>query len=90
MQFLNLQALIPYHDLAIICLEDINLHPSLALNMHNFAGHHYDHPDGGMAVIVKDCIYCIPVNLNSPLHITTLHVHLLSLCFTLPPAVPLS
>jgi hypothetical protein len=62
--------------------------------------HRYDHPDGErtsgcMAIIVKDCMYCISVNLCSPLPVIALCMLLLDLCFTLcsvylPPAIPVS
>jgi hypothetical protein len=38
---------------------------------------------GRTAILVKDCIYCLPVSLRSPLQVIAVRVHLPSLCFTL-------
>jgi hypothetical protein len=93
----DLQALIQYHNPAIICFQEIHLCLSLALKLNGYTAHHYDHPDsrradGGMAIIVKDSIYCILVNLCSSLWVIAVHLHLPSLHCTLcnvylPPAV---
>jgi hypothetical protein len=40
-----LQALIKYSDLALICLQEIHLHPSRALILSGFTAHRYDHLD---------------------------------------------
>jgi hypothetical protein len=97
---LDLQTLIHYYSLAIICLQETHWHPFHALNLHSYMAHQYDHPhnmraSGEMAIILKDCIYCVLINLSSPLQVTAVHLHQLNVCFTLcniyvPPAVPLS
>jgi hypothetical protein len=56
--------------------------------------HHYNHPDErASGETVKDCIYCILVNLCSLLQVITVHVHLPSHHFTFciiypPSAIP--
>jgi exonuclease III len=99
-QLPDLQALIQYCNLSITCLQETHLCRSHALTLRGYAAYCYDHPhgemaSGGAAIIVNHCIYCIPVNLHSPLQVIAVHVHLLNLCFTLcniylPPAIPVS
>lgn len=83
-----------------MCTQDTHLHFLHALNLHMYPAHHYNHPDnkrtsGGMAIIVKDCICCIPVSLCALLQVIAVDVYILNLCSTLcniylPPAVPIS
>jgi hypothetical protein len=97
---LDLQALIYCCNLAIICLQETHVHHPHALNLCSYNAHPYDHPDskaaiGRTAIIVKDCICCVPVTFHSLLQVIVVCMHLLSLFFTLcnsylPPAVPVS
>jgi exonuclease III len=62
-QYPDLQDLIQFHDLPIICLQETHLCLSQTLNMCGFTAYQYDHFDGdrpnrGIAVSVKDCLYC--------------------------------
>lgn len=57
MRVRDLLVLIHCHNLAIICLKEIHLCLSHALNLRGYMAYHYDHPDSKRAV-EKDSIYC--------------------------------
>jgi hypothetical protein len=68
----NIETLTQYHDPGIICLEETQLRPSLLLNLRGYTTHRYDYLDGdrangGTVILVKDCIFSAPNNIQTPL-----------------------
>jgi exonuclease III len=83
----DLRALMQYHNLAIICLQETHLCPAYSLNFCGFTACHYDHLDGDRdssrtAVLVNDYIYST-VTLQTQLQASAVHLPFTSLPFTL-------
>jgi hypothetical protein len=68
-----LQAQTQYHYLTIICFQITYLCHSHSLNLCSSMAQHYNHlcsdkANRGMAVLVKDCIFSAPVNIQISNH----------------------
>jgi hypothetical protein len=93
----DLQAQLHGRNPTNVCLQKTHVCPSLALRLRGYTTQRYDHTtgetaSGGTAILVKDCIYCVPVKLSSPLQDIAMRVHLPTFHLTpcniyLPPAV---
>jgi exonuclease III len=84
----DLQALIHGPNPAVVYLKETHLRPSDALCLRGYTTHRYDQPGGERAsemtaVLMKDCIYCLPVSFRSPLQVIAVPVHLPNLHFSL-------
>jgi hypothetical protein len=63
------------------CHEETHVRPSHAFRLGGYTTLRYDHPsgekaNGGTAILVKVCIYSVPVNFRSPLQVIAVRVHL--------------
>jgi hypothetical protein len=69
--FLTCKALLDGRIPVIVCLQETHLRPSHALRLRGYATHRYDNPageraSGATALLVKDCICCVPVGPPFP------------------------
>jgi hypothetical protein len=81
-----------------VCLQETHLRPSHALRHRGYTTPRYDRPaversSGGTAILVEDCICCVPASLRSPLQVIAVRAHLTTLHFALcniylPPSAP--
>jgi hypothetical protein len=70
-----------------VCLQETHLLLPHALHLRSYTTHRYHHPagegsTGGTAILVKDWIYCVPVNLRSLLQVINVRVHVPTLHVT--------
>jgi hypothetical protein len=88
MRFPDLQALMQYHDKAIVCLQETHLCPVHSLNFYGFTAYFYDHlignrADSEPAIFFKDCMYYTAITLQTPLQASAVHLTFTSLSLTL-------